>query len=418
MITIVLFVFFIFLSGYLAFRRPTYFVVYYLLVSTKMLGFFDVEEAFVIGGLGLGFFSLNIITLIVSLLNKRTRKLDIRSKRFVVLFCGFLFFGIVYPYLQKNSSVLASFMASKELWSIAFFIYLIKHAHSIKIDRIFKAILTLGIYLSLVYSIDILLNIAPPFYLELKEGIGLYVRVYYPTYISIAVFVALYFRYSGIPFFINHYLTIIILFVGILLAGHTALFAGTLFSYVFFLLVKNYRKNFEAFLFKIALATILLIVLGFAFSNKIEDINNAIIKDSDISLVSRERYNQFRWVAIEEQPFFGYGFLNQTNQSKQDNDNIYMQRLGVIDSGYIDLLVKFGYVGMIFYLINWFNIIILPFLKMQHYGNLGLAMGCYLLQYLMVNHTWSVFTYSHGLIPGFFALFIILKKKRYITERK
>lgn len=414
MITIISFALFILISGYFALKKPTFFVIYYLLISTKILGFFSVEDVFIIGGLGFGFFSLNLITLIVALLKKQTTRLNNRSKWFVFVFVVILLFGIVYPYLQENSSLLSSLMASKEFWSIAFFIYLIKHSLYIKIDRILKAILIIGIYLSLIYIIYLILHIAPPYYLEFKEGVGIYARVYYPTYISLAVFIAIYFRCSGMPFFINYYFAIIVLFVGVLLAGHSALLAGTIFSYILFFIIKDYKRKVFALLFKVSSVLLFIIVLWLLFPNQIKELNNSIYKDSDNSLVSRERYNEFRSNAIEEQPLLGYGFLNKT--SKQSNElgnteNIYMQRLGVIDSGYVDLIVKFGYVGMIIYLIICFKIITLPFLKTRHYGNLGLVMACYLLQYFLVNYTWSVFSYSHGLIPGFFAFFIILENK-------
>lgn len=415
MIILILFVFFIVLSGYLALYKPTYFVIYYFLVSTKMLGFFSVEDVFIIGGLGLGFFSLNIITLLVALFKRLTTRLNIRSKRVICFFVVFLLFGLVYPYFQENSSLLSSLMASKEFWSISFFIYLIKHSEILILNKILRAILIIGIYLSLIYIIFLILNIAPPYNLEFKSSVGTYARAFYPTYISLAVFIALYLRYSNIPFFLNHYITLIILFAGILLAGHTALMAGTLISSMLFMIVKDYKRKLFPLLFKISSVAVIIIILGFTFPKQIQGLNNEISMDTDNSLISRKHYNQFRWDAIEDQPLFGYGFLNQTTQQSNqlipDTDNIYMQRLGVIDSGYLDLLIKFGYTGMVIYLIGWFKIIVSPFLKIHSYGILGLAMACYLVQYFMVNYTWSVFSYSHGLIPGFLALFIILEMR-------
>ena len=56
-------IFFLF-TFFLAIKNPSFFVLFYLLASTKFLGFFDIEYYFVLGGFGLGMPLLNVITLI------------------------------------------------------------------------------------------------------------------------------------------------------------------------------------------------------------------------------------------------------------------------------------------------------------------------------------------------------------------
>ena len=45
-----------------------------------------------------------------------------------------------------------------------------------------------------------------------------------------------------------------------------------------------------------------------------------------------------------------------------------------------------------------------------------LAMSLYLVQYLFINYTWSVYTFSHGIIPGAIAFFIIIMYQDYKIE--
>ena len=56
---------------------------------------------------------------------------------------------------------------------------------------------------------------------------------------------------------------------------------------------------------------------------------------------------------------------------------------------------------------RWLTIILKVLFKPQRYQLIQLAMSVYILQYFLVTYTWSVFTFSHGLIPAFIALFFI-----------
>jgi O-antigen ligase len=150
--------------------------------------------------------------------------------------------------------------------------------------------------------------------------------------------------------------------------------------------------------------------------NSIDD----IITGKDVALSSRYIYNEFRWDAIKERPMFGYGFIHKdasvTKSVRLIDDNRFAEKFGVIDSGYIDLLIKYGYIGMTLYLILWAKNFIPIILKPSKYRLLQIGMSLYLLQYFLVNYTWSVFSFAHGLVPAFIALYLI--KSKYILKKR
>ena len=89
-----------------------------------------------------------------------------------------------------------------------------------------------------------------------------------------------------------------------------------------------------------------------------------------------------------------------------------MQSLSVIDSGYVDLLTKYGVIITLLYLFLFSKIIIVPFHKKNRVKNKNdrmINMATYLSQYYIVNLTWSVFTFAHGIVPMSLAIFILYK---------
>ena len=84
-----------------------------------------------------------------------------------------------------------------------------------------------------------------------------------------------------------------------------------------------------------------------------------------------------------------------------------MERFTVIDSGYVDLLIKFGYLGTV--------LIILVFVVYYSQGffapyknPLSLSMSIFLIFYVFINYTWSVFTFAHGIVPAVIAFHLLL----------
>lgn len=408
---IILFIFYIVSSFVLALKNPTYFVLFYLIASTRFLGFFDIEYFFVLGGIALGLPMLNIITFTASFFRTNWYKFSRKFLLFITLFLSFVLYGIIYPVALGYESVLQAIIASKEFWTISILIYLVTRRRKINVSILIRAIQYIGIYLALIYIFYLFFKITPPFYIDKDQ-----VRGYFPTYISLSLFL-FYIKFQNNQIKLNTFIIVCsILISGLILAGYFALVVGTVFSLLIFYLFYSKNKLSPGKLLKRSFILFTLLFLILVSSSKLRNISGdkikMIVSGTDISLISRDRYNEFRWEAISERPLMGYGFIHKSapvsTNFKTLEDIRYAESFGVIDSGFVDLIIKFGYVGMSMYLILWASMILPVLFKPKNFNLLQIGLSTYLLQYFIITYTWSVFSFSHGLIPAFVALFLIL----------
>ena len=410
---IALFVFYI-IALILAVKNPNYFLLFYVLATTKFLGFID-PSSFVIGGVEIGYFGLNIIAIFGAFFQKKWYVMPRKTQWFIYFILLMLVYGIVKPFLDSNSSLFLSFMASKETWFYFIFLYLIVYQHKIDNKKLLNFIKFLGVYLSLVYIISrISVQFVPPIYYS--DNI---VRTFFPTYISLAIFIyAIKIKFDVVRSMRDRVI-LLILFLGLFFAAHLSLtimtFGGfILYKYIYDKKLSLNKFTVSRFVF-IAFfgSSIILFTVGGLYE-KISSNVEAIISGDDNALQARDIYNEFRWEAINKKKQLGYGFIHQSssfmNEIKISGANRFMERFTVIDSGYVDLLIKFGYVGTTIIII-----ILLIYYSQGFFGvyknPLSLAMSIYLMQYMFINYTWSVFTFAHGIVPGAIAFYLILTSR-------
>lgn len=407
---IVFLILFFLFSFLLALRYPTYYVIFYFLISTKFLGFFSIESYFIVSGTAIAMPVLNVITLLASIITITDYQIPKKVFQFITVFLTFLIFGIIYPAHLGFESISQAIIASKEFWSISILIYLTANRVGFDKNLLIKVIEYTGLYLALIYIIYIIFKLAPPAY-----ATDNYIRVYYPTYISLAAF--LYYRkLQNLRISLSLFLiTEVILFTGIVIAGHLSLFIGTLFSLgLIVLFYINNKFDIRRFLFRsivICSALFVILVSSSNIRNTISNKIDSIIDGTDVALTSRDTYNNFRWQAISERPMLGYGFIHKSSHISQKfktiENNRFAESFGVIDSGYVDLIVKFGYLGALIFLLLWGSFTIKVLLNSTRYQVYQIIMAAYLLQYFLVSYTWSLFTFSHGLIPAFLAIYLM-----------
>ncbi len=407
------------LAFYLGLKKPTYLVLLYIAASTKFFGFFDMG-LFIVNGTDLGFFSLNIVVMITVFLTKPGFKIPRYLSLMVIVIILLWGFGVLYPYFQGYESFMQAIIASKQFFFFSFFLYLFKNYKKIDFDAVVTLIKFIGIYLSLVLIINLIVSIAPPTYI-VYDKIFSQVRIYFPTYISLAAFLYYADWLNGKTNVLRTLFIISFLIIGLSLAGHFSIVVTTVFGLMaaFFIWNKNGKRIFGSFLKKLTYL-ILILILIFSFSTSLrenESKNISIIADgSDVALTSRVIYNKFRWEAIYAQPLFGYGFIHKTAPIMRkfdfDENNRYMEKLGVIDSGYVDLFLRFGYIGTFIYLFT-FGLYLITILRAKvQKSYLSFVMAIYLFQYYILNYTWSVFSFSFGIIPMSLAFSLILYERK------
>lgn len=395
----------------LAANKPMAFVIFYILASTKFFGFID-PARFIVGGIEIGYFGLNLVALFGIFFKKNWTQLPENSFAIILLIIILLMYGIIRPILNDFSTVKQAIIASKDTWFYTIFIYLIVYYENINLTTLIKFIKNISIYFAVVYCVSLVnKSIIPPYYIEENH-----IRTFFPTYISLAIFfylieVKMHNDYSSKKIAI-----IAFLFFGLIMAEHTNLTVMTLVCGGTYLFVYDDKLNLKtAPIIKVLGFLIFGASLALIFVNGlyqgIIDKANAIIYSEDLALQTRDLYNEFRWTAINDEKIFGYGFIHQSsslmNQFKLSGTSAFMERFTVIDSGYVDLLIKFGYLGtaIILVVLNWYFM----FGLIKKYRNhITLAMAMFLVQYLPVNYTWSVYTFSHGIIPGAIAFYFII----------
>lgn len=396
----------------LGIKNPTAFVVYYILASTKFLGFID-PSSFILGGVEIGYFGLNLIAILCAFLTNKWYLIPKVLSLFFFLIVGMLLYGVFKPVMDYSSSLIQAIMASKETWYYFLFFYLIVYRETIDDEKIFKVIKIIGVYLSLVYIIGFFIPVLrPPLYDNIT-----FIRTFFPTYISLAIFFyAIKLKFSENRN-LNDRLVLGVLFLGLFFAAHLSLTLMTIAGFVLYkyiydtrLQIDRYSVSKFAMLSFIGFCMMMIFVEG--LYEELETNVEQIISGEHNALSSRDVYNAFRWDVIDRSKGFGHGFIHQSSNLMKTVDTIgnnrFMERLTVIDSGYVDMLLKFGYVGTALVLLILSRYHLLGFVR-KYRNPLTLAMSTFLAQYYFINYTWSVYTFAHGIIPGVIALYLLVK---------
>lgn len=389
------------ISVLVSIRYPTHFVCLYILLTTKCLGFFDINSI-TLSGIGIFHPILNLICLFNFAINfNKKNKIDNYIK--IVFFLIIL--GILKPVAVGHSTLIKAIFSSKEYWYYFLYLYLI--SNKIEGRKILKLLNFLAYYFSSIYIISkFTTNILPPEYF--KDNV---VRTFFPTYISLIYFISLFDLKTKTN--IKNISKSIFLLIGIFLAGHSSLFiTGVLATLIiiFFISKSGSIRNGLEINIMLIISLIIIVVSSFIFLEHFH--KSTTYQDFENSLVSRDNYNEFRWNLIKKDPYIGYGFIHKSSafgkQQIVNSSNRFMERLDVIDSGYVDLLIRFGFIGLLILFYFYYKICI----SYIRSGNLFIILlGFFLFQYLLIAYTWSVFSYAHGIIPLVLSLYLIKKNE-------
>lgn len=381
------------LQTFLAFFKPKYFVFTYLLFVSSFLGF--LPRDIIIEGNEIGLFAHNMLMLASFFLYvNRIKKLP---KHFKVLLWGTLilyFYGLLYPLINGSSSLMQSIIASKEFSTIFFMHFLFVNRNSLTLKLVKKNLAFLGIYFLIILSLFVMFNYIPPNYIK-RPG---QIEYNYPAILSLFLFVKAG-QATNLKNRLFVLLLIIIWTIGMYYEGHAAIMLTTTIGTIIILFripILKFTKSFKWVFGGIGLLLIIISLLPTEeYLNKIKETP---------SFRARAVYNVQRMELISEKPLQGYGFLHK-NTTELGN-SVYTESLSFVDSGYIDLLGKFGILGMLFYLI----ILTIPFLKKNNDIFLT-SIKIFFLQYFLVNITWSVFSFAMGIIPLCLAIILFYNYK-------
>lgn len=366
-----------------AIKKPTYYVIGYFIYLSSFLGF--IPNEIMISGIELSAFTSNIIPLSVALTHWKKIE-DKLSKRIIITLLLFCLYGILKPLIDGNQGFVQSIISSKTYTFYFFGIYLITYKKIINFQKIFNVLLYISIWFSLLHIINnIGIRIIPPAYIK-----GDWFQCRFESFVPFALL----YLHSPICNIKRYKLLLtIILLIGIYFGDFFSLLITILVLLPLQYLIIKYWKKKAALLIFIFIGLFSAILL-YEYAKETTLYKERYTMQED-ALSSRSRYNEFRWELIDKKYNLGYGFLHHTSHFLSfyiNEEHSYMSTFTYIDSGYIDLMGKFGLYGTILFLAVPLLLIIKGIRKIDCINSV-----LFILQMLFVNITWSVFTYQMGI---------------------
>lgn len=312
---------------------------------------------------------------------------------FAILF-GFYCYGVLKPVWDGNSTFYYSIWESRHFITWLMFpvwlYFLAPPKGSGELDLSWIWVFTgCACYLSFVIIIFYLFGIRPPGYSVNTAGV-LHVAV--PTLLLVALFLIWAKSLSvNSGFSVASLLTSSLIIVAIVLEGHRSLLLGLLCAVVIFLYGK-YRNKFSLWLGRLILLfpfIFLLIVAPY--------VQNLLVNDA--AFQSRFNINAIRFDYLQEQLYWGYGFIDENSslglEASLTARSRFQETFGTVDFGYLDIALKFGLVGGVFFLLFFVWLGLKAFLSRDLLFQLA---SSFMLGLFIINLTWSMFTYAHGIL--------------------
>lgn len=373
------------LFAYLSLRKPTFFVCAYILYYTQFLGF--ISNQLLIAGVDFGAILFNC-TLLLSLFIKTpyVKEWDGTSKITIAFFASFFLYGIFKPVLDGNQNIVFGIKASKSFLPYVFLVYLILYRKHIAFEKVFNWILTISLYFSILYIINASgIRIVPPCYVKHD-----FIQCSFDSFYPFSIAVLLYYKYIGkdVAFY---YPKIILLLIGIIIGGYFSIAATT----ILLLIVIYFHRRVASITDYIFIGLFALFYLYVVFVIIEQTEWYVELQRSQMNaLITRERYNEFRWKIIEQHIWIGAGFLYKTSMIvKSYASTGYRETFTFIDAGYVDLLGRFGLCGVFLFLAYPFTILVRS-LKIKYL----FPFSAFIFQFFCVNYTWAVFSYPMGIL--------------------
>lgn len=392
---------------YIILHQPRLFLALYLLLSTKLFGFVPMDISLRIPAIMFFVHCAMILAVVASLFMGRRF-----SNRLILIFlvciCSLILFGILYPYYLGFSNIKSAVIDGKDMFGYVVLAYLAINFRSFDYDYFSKLFCFIGVVLTAVLIVGYITGYCPPGYTQIwRSNI---VQVHYSTYISIAVCL---WASSMLKPRINVLNAFLFLFLntGLLIQGHRSILIATLLVVSLLWLVKAHLSI--KYLYIIIGIPLLLSINLMSDGRYFETtVLKPIleIQNSTGSIGSRNILNAERLEYIEDRPLFGYGFIDETSllgwPIAKLSSSRFSKTLGTVDSGYIDMIVRFGIVGTLLFCLILGAVLFERLRNMRGHSEYQLAMLFFLATFFAVNYTWSVFTYRFGIVCVCVAIYL------------
>lgn len=366
--------------------HPTKYAIGYIIFISNFGGLIS-PEMYLINGTDYTSLLLNLSCITPILFKFRnTPKI---GKFLIISWLIFYIYGLIRPVLLGYQDIILSIKSSKSFMAYAFASYLIVNYKYANFYKILKFILYLSIYFCILYICANFIHIGNLLPAYEKDD---YIQCSYDSFIYFSLYYV-WSKYFNRPLDKKLFISLILVF-GIFLGGYFSLLACC----IIFLctLAAHALLNKYSYRSKFIIGIICIIICIFIY-NLVASSGylDEIIQNQLSAFESRDRHNLLRNYLISKQLIFGYGFISPDSNFMLQNieaDNQYAQSLSFIDSGYTDLLGKFGVFGTIIFL--FVPLITLWKLKIS----LNNIFFIFIISFYAINVTWAVLCYPMGII--------------------
>ena len=385
--------------------KPNAYVFFYLLAFTHFFGLAN-YGAVEIEGLFKVILYLNALTLLAAAI-KLTLDPGVSSRGWLMV--GFLWtfflYGLLAPFIENASGLKEAFIDGKDFLSFALLAYLLAFQKELDTRLLMNQIIFIAVGLAFVELLAVFAGITVPGYAMAREHIGLSagVRIISPTLLALGWFFQCYrLKYEGSSIF--RWGVLAFMLCGLILQEHrSVLLASLVMSLVFYFYRTTLRRTLQGVALVVVLTFAAVLIQEPAEFEK-RFISPVIeLMEQSGAMEARAGVDYQRWLLIEERPIRGYGFIDEKSRRGKElysfTSSRFEESYGTVDSGYVDLLIRFGYAGTAIYLLVWLIMAAYPFLPWKRRDTLGECCGFYVLSFFPVCITLSVFTYNFGLVP-------------------
>lgn len=262
-------------------------------------------------------------------------------------------------------------------------------------------VLVVAIYFVILLIAYRVFEVFPPAYLPVIDtdaGEGLH--LYYATFIWLAALIVLGEQLKRKTWV--GALMLSMLCAGFVLEGHRSMAAGFLVGAIVMLGIQMmiWRKV------PVGAYSLVLIVLGL-FVCSFVLYSQLLVFDE--SVVSRASINAFRWAEVDRHAWLGLGLPGSESTIARNYSDVALSRfdarLLTVDSGYLDILIRWGWILGPIYVVCWIVLASLIGARVSRKGAPGVFYPL-MAGSVFATFGWSLLTWEHGLIVLFAAFAI------------
>jgi hypothetical protein len=333
-------------------------------------------------------------------LNNSAAKLYSEEKLLLQVYFILFLLGIYFGVTRGGGTLANSIVDGKEFFTCGFLYYcfVLKNKWSTCLF-FYKLTLAFALYLSALMIVHLMTGLYLPGYGPVdpndSSNIGNGIHIRYPLIIAIHSIIQVH-KLIGDNFSCKRIVVVVILMLGVILQPRSSILISSLF--VLFIILCKRKNTLSGIRVKLLFISILFVMSPILYVKMGEKISNTLEQtlQGGGPAFTRLLIGVNRIDEIAKKPILGSGFVHKDStlgiEIEHKSTTVHNERLSTVDSGYMDLLVRFGVIGGGLLLFSFIS-----YCKLSVNRNHNYFIFLFLFTYLLMSLTWSVLTYGFGI---------------------